>query len=122
MDPRKDYVPFWVDCRSNDLTHCSSIYGCQGFETDYAGLVWGDDFVIRNGRWQIGNSDNCYDSAPGATKLSKVMRKDPVAALRLLQNRYRILLTRGIFGTFVYCEDLETGEFLRSLVAGAGGT
>jgi hypothetical protein len=122
MDPRKDYVPFWVDCRSNDLTHCSSIYGCQGFETDYAGLVWGDDLVIRDGRWQVGNPDNCYDTAPGATKLSRVMRTDPATAMRLLQNRYRILLTRGIFGTFVYCEDPETGEFLRSLVAGAGGT
>ena len=38
MDPKKDYVPFWVGGESNRLENCASIYGCQGFETDYAGF------------------------------------------------------------------------------------
>lgn len=113
MDAEKDYVPFWVEGRSNDLLQCSSIYGCQGFETDHAGLFWGDDLVIRNGRWELGNPDNVYDTAPGATRLANVMRQNRTAALRLLSNRYRILLTRGIFSTAIYCEDRETGEFLK---------
>lgn len=121
MDPNKDYVPFWVNGESNELTHCSSIYGCQGFETDFAGLIWGDDLVIRNGMWEIGNPENCYDSAPGATKLSSLMKQDRPVAMRLLKNRYRILLTRGIFGTTVYCEDAETGEFLRTVLTTTQG-
>lgn len=34
---------------------------------------------------------------------------------RIYGTFYRIFLTRGILGTFVYCEDDETQEFLRSL-------
>jgi DUF2075 family protein len=33
-------------------------------------------------------------------------------ALTLLKNRLRIFLSRGIKGTYVFCEDDETGEFL----------
>ncbi len=43
MDPRKEYVPFWIEGGSSELLRCASIYGCQGFETDYAGLIWGTD-------------------------------------------------------------------------------
>ncbi|MCK4443498.1 MAG: DUF2075 domain-containing protein [Thermoplasmata archaeon] len=31
--------------------------------------------------------------------------------MRLLRNRYRIMLTRGILGTGVYFEDDETRDF-----------
>ena len=118
MEPRTDYVPFWVEGQSNDLDSCASIYGAQGFELDYAGLIWGDDLVVRNGRWALGDPDNCYDAAPGARRLSTVMRDDPEAAIGLLRNRYRILLTRGIFGTAIYAEDTETREFLVRSIGG----
>lgn len=102
--------------RSTELTTCASIYGAQGFELDYAGLFWGTDMVIRNGTWTVGDPKDCYDRAPGARALWTVMRDDPALALQLLRNRYRILLTRGILGTAIYCEDPETREFFHSLV------
>jgi len=40
------------------------------------------------------------------------MRKEPEEAMRLLVNRYRIFLTRGIQGTVIQFEDAETQEFL----------
>ena len=42
-------------------------------------------------------------------------------AMQLLINRYRILLTRGIKGTFVFCEDKETGDFLKHRITAAKG-
>ena len=36
-------------------------------------------------------------------------------ARKLLMNRYRVLLTRGIKGTFVFCEDKETAEFMKGI-------
>lgn len=116
MDPQRDYLPFYLHGRSNDLDTCASIYGCQGFELDYAGLFWGNDLVVRGRRWTVGKPANCFDAAPGAERLATVMRRDPSSALRLLRNRYRILLTRGIFGTIVYCEDPETQAFLSSIL------
>ncbi len=117
MDPQRDYVPFWVGKESNRLEKCASIYGCQGFELDHAGVVWGNDLVIRNGRWSVGEPDSCYDRAPGCTPLATVMRDNPPDAMRLLTNRYRIFLTRGIQGTATYFEDEETRDFLSELGA-----
>jgi DUF2075 family protein len=116
MDPGKDYVPFYLEGKSNDLNACASIYGAQGFELDYAGLFWGTDMVIRDGAWSIGNPDDCYDRTQGARALSTLMREEPALALALLRNRYRILLTRGILGTIVYCEDPETNAFLQTVL------
>ncbi|MGQ0543927.1 MAG: DNA/RNA helicase domain-containing protein [Betaproteobacteria bacterium] len=116
MEPRRDYVPFYLEGRSTELTTCASIYGAQGFELDHAGLFWGTDMVIRKGKWTVGNPEDCYDQAPGARALRTVMRDEPELALQLLRNRYRILLTRGILGTAIYCEDAETRGFFQSLV------
>ena len=121
MDPKKEYAPFWVDGKCNTLDTCASVYGSQGFEADYVGVIWGRDLVWRGNRFELGNS--CEDSIGGSNSLKKLFLKgkggDKDAydlAIKLLINRYRILLTRGIRGTAVFCEDKETGEFLRDRV------
>ncbi len=115
MDPQAEYVPFWVGKESNRLEKCASIYGCQGFELDFAGVIWGNDLVVRDGRWAVGDPDSCYDRAPGSTPLAAIMRKEPGEAMRLLVNRYRIFLTRGIQGSLVYFEDAETRHSFEEL-------
>ena len=117
MDPKNDYVPFWVKGDSNKLDKCASIYGCQGFETDFAGVIWGRDFVYNGGRWKLG--ENCEDNI-GRPSLKEIINKAKNGntqayslALNLLINRYRIFLTRGIKGTYIFCEDPETANFLR---------
>ena len=112
MDPQKEYVPFWVKGGSNELVDCASIYGCQGFETDFAGLIWGTDLVIRNGRWQVGDARECYDTIGPGKGLRGMMEKGDPRAIDLLRARYRIFLTRGIFGTFIHFEDPETRAYL----------
>jgi DUF2075 family protein len=112
MDPRKEYVPFWVEKASDELSHCASIYGCQGFETDFAGLIWGTDFVVRDGSWKVGDPQDCYDTIGPGKGLRGMMESGDPRALELLRNRYRIFLTRGIFGTVVHCEDAETNAYL----------
>jgi DUF2075 family protein len=111
MDPQREYVPFWVRGESSKLEKCASIYGCQGFELDRTGVIWGEDLVIRNDRWQLGDPETCWDSAPGSKPLADVMRDQPANALELLRNRYRIFLTRGVLGTYIYFEDEETRRF-----------
>ncbi len=43
--------------------------------------------------------------------------RDPASGLSLLKNRYRIMLTRGIEGTFVLVEDKRTLEHLMETVS-----
>jgi len=103
MDEREQYPRYWYKGESNKLTHCASIYGCQGLEADYVGVIWGRDFVYRNGGWELG--ENCEDDV-GRPSLKRLFERakngDEKArdlALKLLINRYRIFLTRGIHGT-----------------------
>lgn len=120
MDPQNQYPQFWLENESNKLTHCASIYGCQGFEADYIGVIWGRDFVWRNNGWQIG--DNCEDSIgrPSLKNLINQANRGNLESIdlakKLLINRYRIFLTRGILGTFVFCEDDDTLKYLRSIM------
>jgi uncharacterized protein len=120
MDPKKDYVPFWVNGGSNRLKECASIYGAQGFEIDYAGIVWGRDFVYREGSWEVGNYCEDNIARPSLKQiLQRVKEGDPQSkelATRLLVNRYRIFLTRGIKGTYIFCEDKPTAEFLQQVL------
>lgn len=119
MNPKIDYVPFWVKGGSDRLDRCASIYGCQGFEVDYAGVIWGRDFVVRRGQWEVG--DHCEDGKTGRPPLKRIMelaKSNPESrslALQLLKNRYRIFLTRGIKGTYLFCEDAETTRFFQNL-------
>lgn len=127
MDPKKEYAPFWVDGNCNTLETCASVYGSQGFEADYVGVIWGRDLVWRGDKFELG--ENCEDSLGGSNSLSKLFFKGKKGdrdaydqAMQLLINRYRILLTRGIKGTFVFCEDMETGDFLKHRITVAKGS
>jgi DUF2075 family protein len=63
-------------------------FAAQGLELDHVLLVWGGDFVLKNGRW-----DNC-----AAKKYRDKTVKD---ALQLRRNAYRVLLTRGREGIII---------------------
>jgi DUF2075 family protein len=113
MDAKTQYPAFWYKKQSNELTHCASIYGCQGFEADYVGVVWGRDLVWRNGQWELG--PNCEDTIGDPSLKELFKKRDRESALPLLVNRYRIFLTRGIHGAYVYCEDAETAQQLQEI-------
>jgi DUF2075 family protein len=109
-----DYVRFWLHGKSNDLDRAASIYGAQGFESDYVGVIWGRDLVLRNQQWALGDPNLCYDTIDGLVSAGR-NRRWTNEALELVRNRYRIFLTRGIKGTLIFCEDAETREFLLGL-------
>ncbi len=80
------------------------IYTAQGFEYDWAGVIFGSDLVIRDGRWiaQIGESRD------------KSVKRDEARFDELVRNTYKVLLTRGMHGVCLYSVDEPTNEFLRT--------
>jgi hypothetical protein len=52
----------------------------------------------------------------------KLAKHDPERAARiadeLIRNTYRVLMTRGMKGCYVFCTDAALGEYLRSRVPG----
>ena len=100
------YRSFWMGGRSNQLDRVASIYGAQGFESDYVGIIWGRDLLYRNGNWVLGGADVCYDNIDRLIRGTKVCTHTwHPEALDLVINRYHIFFTRGIKGTLIYCED-----------------
>lgn len=82
------------------------IYTAQGFEFDYVGVIFGKDLTydLDEGTWK-GHKDLSEDNA---VKRSKDRFTD------LVKNTYRVLLTRGMRGCYVYFMDKDTERFFRS--------
>ena len=87
------------------ISQIGCIYTAQGFEFDYVGVIFGTDLVYRHGMGWVGKPQDSRDNTVvrGGEKF-----------LDLVKNTYRVLLTRGMKGCFVYFLDKETEQFFRS--------
>ncbi|HEY0826622.1 MAG TPA: DNA/RNA helicase domain-containing protein [Bacilli bacterium] len=90
----------------NGLNQIGCVYTAQGFEFDYVGVIIGKDIVynLDKQQWE-GNKVHSYDTV---FKRSKDKFED------LIKNTYRVLLTRGMKGCYVYFEDKDTERFFKS--------
>ena len=64
-------------------------FDAQGLELDHTLLIWGTDFVLRNGKWD-NSAAKRYQTRSGVQD-----------ALQLRRNAYRVLLTRGREGVAI---------------------
>ncbi len=85
------------------------IYTAQGFEFDYVGVIVGNDLVYRHqqGGW-VAQGNASSDSAINNSRLR------PQEQAEFLRNTYKVLMTRGTQGCYVYFQDKETGRFFQS--------
>lgn len=87
------------------------IHTIQGVDMSYAGVIIGKDLKYRDGHLVFDKSENAKtDSASGIRNL------DDETAARLIRNTYKVLLTRGMYGTYVFCEDKELCEYIKSIM------
>lgn len=95
---------------SNGIEQVGCIYTAQGFEFDYVGVIWGRDlrYDQEAQRW-IGDRSQSHDN---------VVRRSGDRFVDLVKNTYRVLLSRGLKGCYVYCQDVETAKFLLSRTEG----
>lgn len=94
----------------NGIDQVGCIYTAQGFEFDYVGVIWGRDlrYDLEAQRW-IGDRTESRDN---------VVRRSGDRFTELVKNTYRVLLSRGLKGCYVYCQDAETSKFLLSRTEG----
>jgi len=99
---------FWAS-DPNGISQIGCIYTAQGFEFDYIGVIFGKDLE--------------RDSSVGGWEGRKEFSKDSVVAKRAkgnflsyVKNTYRVLLTRGMKGCFVYFMDAGTRRFFESRI------
>lgn len=82
------------------------VYTAQGFEFDYAGVIFGEDLTYDFDRqaW-VGHPEKSFDS---------VVKRSRERFVDMVKNTYRVLLSRGMQGCYVYFMDKETERFVRS--------
>ena len=107
--PKSD---FWASAKEG-IDQVGCIYTAQGFEFDYVGVIVGPDLVWRplERRW-AGQPSESRDR----TLTRGVSDQDFTAYVKSV---YRVLLTRGLRGCYVYFMDASTRDFFLSRTEGA---
>jgi uncharacterized protein len=92
----------------NGIEQIGCVYTAQGFEFDYAGVIIGKDLTYNLDMQQwIGN--------PAASS-DNTVRRAKEAFTELVRNTYRVLLSRGMKGCYIYFMDKETERFFKSRI------
>lgn len=103
------------------INEIGCIHTCQGLEVDYIGVIIGDDFIVRDGEIKINPAAH-----PGTDKAlqtwKRIVKEEPDGLARVesvIKNTYRTLMSRGMKGCFIYCDDKETADYFKSRVTKA---
>lgn len=105
---RKVGTTWAIDEKGIDQVGC--IHTSQGLEFDYVGVIVGADLKFNHDTLKYFTDWTSYKDASG----KKTLKNDPEKLNQFVRNIYKILMTRGIKGCYVYFVDEETREFFRS--------
>jgi hypothetical protein len=93
------------------------VYTAQGFEYEYAGVIFGRDLVWRPRQGWVGQPEFSKDAG-----VTRKLQATGFSFAELAKHTYRVLLTRGLRGCSVYFEDEPTRDFVLSRISSAGIT
>ena len=87
------------------------IHTCQGLDMNYCGVIIGKDLQYKDGQLIY-----CKKQIAKTDRASGIRTADDETAKRLIRNTYYVLLTRGMLGTYVYCEDEGLREYMKGFL------
>jgi DUF2075 family protein len=106
-----------IDAGSMEQIGC--IHTCQGLEFDYVGVIIGEDLRFEDGRVLTDPSRRATTDA-SLKGLKTMLKEDPERARaradEIIRNTYRVLMTRGMKGCYVFCTDRALAEHLRNRI------
>lgn len=106
-----------IDEDSVDEVGC--IHTAQGLEFDYVGVIIGKDLKYVDGQVVTDYTERAKTDR-SLFGIKKMMEEDPNKAEKvadeIIRNTYRTLLTRGMKGCYVYCEDENLGEYIKRMM------
>jgi len=91
----------------NGIGQVGCVYTAQGFEFDYIGVIIGKDLIYRSDTGWVGVKEESCDT---------MVKRSKDKFVDLVKNTYRVLLTRGMKGCYVYFMDEETRKFFESRI------
>lgn len=85
------------------------IYTSQGHDLNYAGVIFGEDISYNHETKQIMyHPDKFIDTYSKSSDINKTINN--------IINAYLVLLTRGVYGTYIYAVDKNLREYINSLI------
>jgi DUF2075 family protein len=107
-------VTDWVSSPTSPQ-EVGSIHTIQGYDLNYAGVIIGNDIGYDPVQKKIYlRRDNYFDKKGKENNPVLGIEYSDDEVLQFVLNIYKVLLTRGIKGTFVYVCDPDLKEFLRA--------
>ena len=89
----------------------------KGLEFDYVGVIIGEDLRIESGALITDHTKRAKSDA-SLRGIKSMMKADPERATRvadeIIRNTYRVLMTRGMKGCYVFCADPALASYLRA--------
>lgn len=110
----------WINSPTSAL-EVGSVHTVQGYDLNYAGVIIGPDLRFDEARGGLCVDRDSYRDRKGKINnamLGHVYTDDEL--LKYIVNIYRVLLTRGMRGTYVYVCDPGLREYLRPLLSASG--
>ena len=94
----------------NSFEEVGCIHTCQGMEFDYVGVFIGKDLYYEDGHVKTNRNAISKDDKTSGIRLKSTSDEE---ADKLIRRTYKVLLTRGLKGCFIYCEDEALREYLK---------
>ncbi|MDU5741107.1 MAG: DUF2075 domain-containing protein [Clostridium sp.] len=95
------------------------IHTCQGLEFDYVGVIIGEDLRYENNR-VISDFSKRAKTDQSLKGIKKLYKNDKEKALEkadeIIKNTYRVLMTRGMKGCYIYCVDKELQKYIKDRI------
>ncbi len=112
----KHGIPFAI--RENAINEVGCVHNVQGLEFEYIGVIIGPDLQYQNGKVITDYTKRAY-TEKSLYGIHTLIKKDKEyyesLADTIIRNTYRVLLTRGLKGCYVYCVDKNLNAYLEKL-------
>lgn len=106
----------------DSINEAGCIHSVQGLEFDYVGVIIGNDLKYREEK-VVGDFSKHGSADPSFKGIKKLYKQDyekaDEIADSLIKNAYRVLLTRGLKGCYIYCDDEPLKEHLKNEISKA---
>jgi len=96
---------------SEGVNQVGCIHTSQGLEFDYVGVIIGDDLGYNDQTSTFYTDYSKYYDKVG----KKGLKDNPKELNRLVRNIYKVLMTRGMKGCYIYCTNPETLKYLKRM-------
>jgi len=99
----------WVNS-TTDMTEMGCIHTTQGYDLNYAGIIFGSDIIYNKELRKIEVVKSNYYDRNGRVGITDDQLHDYII------NIYKTIMYRGIKGTYIYCYDENLREYFQSFI------